>query len=227
MPAQILTGLRKRADKRPQVLHVNGAAYYRSRQCGKLDSADRARIVSTLWRKARAQAKQSDSGDLQKALLRWKQRKQRNNPENPLIAALSQGRKYTPRETRLMELEAQRRAFEMRRELLEGALTTTQVAALLGTKRQTPHDRLKSGKLLALEDNGRWLFPYWQFDANGANSVIEGLPETLKALKLSAFAKANWLTLPNPYLEGRPPVQALKAGDVRRVVDIAQAVGAN
>ena len=144
-----------------------------------------------------------------------------------MIAALSQGRKYTLREAQLLELEAQRRAFAIRREMLKEALTTRQVAELLGTKRQTPHDRIKSGKLLALEDNGRRLFPYWQFDATGANGVIEGLPETLKALTLSAFAKANWLTLPNPYLEGRTPVQALKAGDFRRVVDIAQAVGAN
>ena len=210
-----------------QVAHdTKGATYYRNLQCGPL-TGERARMVSALLRQARAQNDQAKRDALQKAAVRWKQKNRKTDPENPMVATLSHGRRYTPNETRVMELEAQKRAFAMRRELLEGALTTAQTAELLGTKRQTPHDRLKSGTLLALEDNGRWLFPYWQFDANGAKGIIEGLPETLHALNISAFAKANWLTLPNPYLEGRTPIQALKAGDVRRVVDIAQAVGAN
>jgi len=101
------------------------------------------------------------------------------------------------------------------------------VALLLGTKRQTPHDRVRSGTVLGIEENGHWLFPYWQFDASGPNGVVSGLPATLRALRTSAIARANWLTLTNAYLEGRSPLQALKAGEVERVVDIARAVGAN
>lgn len=146
---------------------------------------------------------------------------------NVLVDNLSQGRKYSPEETLTMELELLGQAFELRRKLLNGALTTIQVAQLLGTRRQTPHDRVRSGTLLGVEENGRWLFPYWQFDPTGPNGVVSGLPEILRALQISALAKANWLTLPNPYLEGRSPLQALKAGEVERVVDIARAVGAN
>lgn len=143
------------------------------------------------------------------------------------INMLTQGRRYSPEETLLMELEMQRRAFDTRRELLKGALTSTEVARLLGTQRQTPHDRLKSGTLLGIEENGRWMFPYWQFDASGPNGVVCGLPETLRALQISAIAKAKWLTLSNAYLEGRTPLAALKDGDIARVVDTALAVGAN
>src|SRR4051812_10526818 len=46
-----------------------------------------------------------------------------------------------------------------RRELLAGTKTASEVAALLGTSRQTPHDRLESGTLIAVYDRGAWRFP--------------------------------------------------------------------
>jgi hypothetical protein len=102
-----------------------------------------------------------------------------------------------------------------------------QDAKLLGTKRQTPHDCVKSDTLLGIEEKGRWLFPYWQFDPAGPNGVVDGLACALRALRTSAVAKANWFTLPNLYLEERTPIQALKDGDSVRVVDMARAVGTN
>lgn len=168
---------------------------------------------------------------LEKTLAWWRKRESLDFGETPtekgeLVRALSEGRQYTPEEAILLELEAQRQAFARRRELLRGALTSTQVAELLGTKRQTPHDRLRSQTLLAVEEHGRWLFPYWQFDAGGPNGVVAGMPDVLKALDISALAKVSWLTTPNPYLEGRTPLQALKEGQIAQVVDQARAVGA-
>jgi hypothetical protein len=119
------------------------------------------------------------------------------------------------------------RHFLHRRQLLETAFTAPQVAQILGTSRQTPHDRVGSQTLLAIKDNGKLLFPSWQFDPTGPDGVIEGFPHVLKALAMSDYAKLNWLTRPNPYLEGLTPVEALQQGQSDRVIKQAEAAGAS
>ena len=171
---------------------------------------------------------------LEQALLRWKQAApkpstkaaRRRSEQARLVAAISEGRVYTPEESLQLEVQAQERAFARRRELLQGALTAPQVARLLGTTRQTPHDRAQSQTLLAIEDKGSLRFPHWQFDANGPNGVVAGLPDVLRALDASPLGKISWFTLPNPHLEGRTPLETLKAGEAARVIDQARAVGA-
>jgi hypothetical protein len=138
---------------------------------------------------------------------------------------LSGGRTYSPEERRALEIEAQLRAFRFRRELLADALTAPQVADLLGTTRQTPHDRARNGGLLAVLDRGQLRFPRWQFDPAGPDGVVPGLPELIRALDVSPLAKVSWLTRPNPYLEDRTPLEALKDGDRDRALDAARAVG--
>lgn len=118
------------------------------------------------------------------------------------------------------------RSFARRRELLAGALTASQVAKLLKTSRQTPHDRLTAGTLLAVMDQGAWRFPSWQFDPDGENGVVPGLPAVIRALRVSPIAKVIWLTRPNPALDGETPLACLKAGQTERVVALAHAVGA-
>jgi hypothetical protein len=121
-------------------------------------------------------------------------------------------RKYSKQEAALLEITSLMRYFERRKELLQNSLTASEVAKLLGTTRQTPHDRLKNKSLLAVKDNGAWKFPLWQFDPSGADGVIDGLPEVLKALVGSEFTKLNWLTSANNYLNSLTPVEALKQG---------------
>lgn len=125
-----------------------------------------------------------------------------------------------------IEVRALKRYFDERRRMLDGSLSVDQVAALLGTSRQTPHDRAKARTLLAVPDGGRLRFPAWQFDADGPNGVIEGLPAVLRALRIGALAAVRWLTLPNAVLDKRTPLAALRAGDVDRVVAEAAGVGA-
>lgn len=123
--------------------------------------------------------------------------------------------------------------FALRHGMLEGALTASQVITLLECKsRQTPHDRRRAGSLFAIQDNGVWKFPVWQFDAKGPDGVLKGLPEVLQALgsyvPLSEVEKAGFLTRSNPYLGGRTPLEALKSGSARdrqQVVALARAVG--
>lgn len=144
--------------------------------------------------------------------------------DNDLIKAIT-GRTFTQKEKIELEMQSLLTYFRQRRHLLEGSLTASQVAELLGTSRQTPHDRIKSKTLLGLRDNGVYRFPVWQFDPEGSDGVIEGLPDVLKALQVSDFAKLNWLMKPNPFLKGLTPVEALKQKQVKQVLREAYGVG--
>lgn len=147
--------------------------------------------------------------------------------EQQLASFLTGGRTYSSEEKIALEATAQSRAYEHRRKVLDGALSSSQVAKLLNTSRQTPHDRVKSGSLLAVKENGQLGFPAWQFDMTGPNGVLEGLAEVLAALKINDFLKASWFFTPNRSLSGLTPVQALKQSDLKKVMMEARAVGAN
>jgi hypothetical protein len=144
-----------------------------------------------------------------------------------LVADLTGGRVYDRQEKSALEMAALARTFRRRRELLEASLTASQVAELLGTSRQTPHDRVKGGTLLAVLDRGAWRFPAWQFDPEGPDGVIEGLPEVLRALHASPLVKASWLVRPNQYLGERTPLEALRERRVEAVRSAAETVGAS
>ncbi len=152
------------------------------------------------------------------------------SPEVPkgrreLVADLTGGREYSRQEKSALEMATLARSFRRRKELLEGALTAPEVAELLGTTRQTPHDRVRSGTLLAVLDRGAWRFPAWQLDPEGPDGVVEGLPEVLQALHVSPLAKASWLVRPNQYLEGRTPLETLREGRTETVRSVAETVG--
>jgi hypothetical protein len=140
---------------------------------------------------------------------------------------LTGGREYGRRERSALEMATLVRSFKHRGELLEESLSASQVAELLGTSRQTPHDRVKGGILLAVLDRGSWRFPAWQFDPEGPDGIVEGLPEVLRALHASPLAKASWFVRPNQYLEGRTPLEALREGQIEAVRSAAEAVGAS
>jgi len=125
----------------------------------------------------------------------------------------------------LVELETANLAdyFARRRELLHDTLSAPQVAALLHTSRQTPHDRVKADALLAVLDRGALRFPRWQFDPQGPDGVLTGLPEVLRALAMPPLVKVSWFTRPQTVLGNRTPLATLQAGDVTRVVMAARA----
>jgi hypothetical protein len=135
------------------------------------------------------------------------------------------GRSFSRQERIQLELDSLFSYFEQRRNLLARSLTAPEVAKLLGTSRQTPHDRLKNQTLLGILDRGAYRFPIWQFDAEGTDGVIEGLSEVLRALKVSDWDKLSWLVHPNPILDGLTPVEALKKGKKEQVVEEAVGIG--
>lgn len=142
-----------------------------------------------------------------------------------LVSALSGGYTMTPQETAALEAAAFIQYFQHRRDLLKGALTAQQVADLLGTTRQTPHDRVQRNRLLAVMDRGAWRFPSWQFDPEGPDGVVAGLPDVLQALHVSPLVKVKWLTHPNVYLDQMTPLELVKRGQVSRVLAEARSVG--
>ncbi|MEC4819744.1 MAG: Rv2175c family DNA-binding protein [Scytonema sp. PMC 1069.18] len=129
-------------------------------------------------------------------------------------------------EQRDLENEAFKDFFEWRQQILSNCYTASEVAQLLGVKsRQTPHDRRRHKSLIAVQDNGIWKFPKWQFDPTGPHGVLPGLPDVLKALDVPDFSKISWLIRPNSALNGLTPVEALKKGRKNAVIAEAQAVG--
>ena len=146
------------------------------------------------------------------------------NVQSSLALRLT-GRTFSQEEKLELELDSLFGYFKRRRELLEDSLTASEVADLLGTSRQTPHDRLKNITLLGVLDRGAYRFPIWQFDAEGPDGVIEGFPEVLRALNLSDFAKLNWLVRSNPILGGLTPIAALKEGLKEMVIQETVGVG--
>ena len=137
-----------------------------------------------------------------------------SNPQ-PVIAAESQ-----------LELDALQRAFAARRALLVGSIEVAQVVEMLGVSRQAVHEREKKGRLLAVRENGRLRFPLWQFDAQGDDGVVAGLPSVLKALDeiapIPALAKMSWLQKPNGALGGATPLESLRAGQQTLVQSAAR-----
>jgi len=121
------------------------------------------------------------------------------------------------------------RAFADRHRLLADAIGAVEVAELLGVGRQTPHDRLRAQTLLAVKDRGQWRFPSWQFDSDGPDGVVPGLPEALRALRgpISDLGRVRWFVTPKASLDDRAPIDALHSGDVDDVVVVAEALGAS
>jgi hypothetical protein len=132
----------------------------------------------------------------------------------------------TPMEAKALELVSLLRYFDLRKRLLENSLSANTVAEMLGVSRQTPHDRVRNGQLLGIMDHNVMKFPAWQFDPEGPNGVIVGLPEVLSALNCSPLAKISWLTKPNAIFAGLTPIEMLKQNRQAEVLHEAQAVEA-
>jgi len=96
-----------------------------------------------------------------------------------------------------------------------------------GVSRQAVSDRARRGVLLVLRTGaGRLVYPAFQFDRNG---TVRGLPDVLAVFDLddiSAWTVASWLATPDPDLDGRRPVDALRDGDLGTVLSAARDVAA-
>ncbi|MGC4192679.1 MAG: hypothetical protein QM589_16170 [Thermomicrobiales bacterium] len=146
----------------------------------------------------------------------------------PAIALLL-GDKAPPLDEQMsQEIVLIKRSFSYRRRLLDASLSNTEVADLLGISRQTPHDRVANGTLLAVKDyNGALRYPIWQFDPEGPGGVVDGLPTVLRALQLTPWEKAGWLSREQLVLDGERPIDVLRNGGRDTVLALARSVGVN
>ena len=146
--------------------------------------------------------------------------------EEQLLAAEISGRSYSQEEVKELQLSNLINSFAIRNSLLKDSISGSEVATLLNcSSRQTPLDRVKNKTLLAVKDNGQWKYPLWQFDVNGSDRVIKGLPLVLATLDVSNLAKVSWLTRPNPVFEDQTPLETIKNQEVERVLTEARGVG--
>jgi hypothetical protein len=119
------------------------------------------------------------------------------------------------------------RGIEAKRRLIEehgGALTAEQVAEIIGISRQAVDKRRRAGKLLAIS-TGRhgFRYPVWQFDESG---MLPGLEDVLSVLAThDEWAQTIFFLGKNPRLGDRSPLEMLKTGKLKQVLDSAQVYG--
>lgn len=146
--------------------------------------------------------------------------------EEQALADKITGRTFTPEEKEKLIIESLKSSFIARHKLLQNSLTGSDVQKMLGLSSRMSHiNRVNNKTLLAVKDNGVWKFPAWQFDPEGDDSVINGLPETIQALEMSDIAKISWLNSTNSHLGGRTPLEMLKKGEIRAVINEAKGFG--
>jgi hypothetical protein len=94
-----------------------------------------------------------------------------------------------------------------------------------GVTRQSIDRRVKEGRLLAVPGpSNKRLFPAVQFKNDW--TVIDGLENVQKALPTTnGFAVLNFLIRPDSRLDGRKPIDLLKAGEIDLVVQAARRMG--
>jgi hypothetical protein len=107
-----------------------------------------------------------------------------------------------------------------------GAYDLEQIQELLhGVSRQAIDKRVNDGTLLAVPGpSNRRSYPTLQFNEDG--SVVQGLKPVREALPTSnPWTVLNFLARPDDRLGGRRPIDVLKAGNIRLVVEAARRVG--
>ena len=104
------------------------------------------------------------------------------------------------------------------------SLSQRDVARLLVKSEQAV---AKDGRLLRLRNqDGRPVYPVVQFDGR---RLLPGVAEVVDMLEkvVDPLTVASWLTAPNPHLEGRRPVEALRDGDVAAALAVARYLAAS
>lgn len=107
-----------------------------------------------------------------------------------------------------------------------GAYTLAEVQRLMrGISRQAVNNRVRDGSILAVPGpSNRASYPVVQFLKDGM--PVDGLKEVRQALKTeSSWILLNFLVNDEPKLDGRKPIDLLKAGELEPVVELARRVG--
>lgn len=125
-------------------------------------------------------------------------------------------------------LEAKLKGVQHKLELLnyqgKKALTSSEVAAVLGISRQAVDNRRKNKSLLGLSLGSRgYRYPAWQF-SNG--SVLRGWSEVLSNMEhLDDWSKLIFMLTGDIRLDNKIPLECLRNAQINEVVLAARAYG--
>ncbi|MCA9864518.1 MAG: hypothetical protein KC432_15905 [Thermomicrobiales bacterium] len=118
---------------------------------------------------------------------------------------------------------ARLRGLAVKRQLLDmegGAVSSQQMATLLGISRQAVDKRRKRGTIIGLDLGRRgYAYPVWQVDLPGLAEVLATLDD------VSPWAQAGFFLAPNAWLADRTPLAALRAGEKDAVLRAASLYG--
>ena len=107
-----------------------------------------------------------------------------------------------------------------------GAYSLDEVQTLMrGVSRQRIERRVREGSLLAVPGpSNRRRYPTVQFNPDG--TIVEGLKQVCEALPTkNPWSVLNFLVAPEDRLDGRKPIDLLRAGKVEIVIQAARRMG--
>lgn len=124
-------------------------------------------------------------------------------------------------------LQAKLKGLEVKQELLFHSgkpFTSRETGRVLNMSRQAVDKRRDRNKLLGLSLAKRgYLYPAWQFE-NG--NVLPGFELVLEALaEISPWGKLEFMLTGDLKLEGKTPLECLKAGQIDKVIEAAKTYG--
>lgn len=116
-----------------------------------------------------------------------------------------------------------------RLELLEaegGWMSAADAARQLDRGRTAVDKRRERGTILALPKSGEYVYPVWQFDDTTRDGLLPGFKEVLASFGVeSSWMRAEFLLAHHEELGGARPIDALRAGEVHRVRQLAGSYG--
>ncbi|MGH8701421.1 MAG: hypothetical protein ACREVR_09675 [Burkholderiales bacterium] len=119
--------------------------------------------------------------------------------------------------------KARARGMSLRQQILarDDMLTLAEAAQAVDLTAPAVNDRFRAGKLIALEAGARGRrYPAWQFEDEIVGSPLEAVLDVLKGL--SPWTSYRFFTTPDTSLEGEPPLEVLRRGDIEAVVEAAK-----
>ncbi|MGH8726844.1 MAG: hypothetical protein ACREV9_01505 [Burkholderiales bacterium] len=122
--------------------------------------------------------------------------------------------------------KARARGMGLRREIVarDDMLTLAEAAQTLGLTPPAVNNRLRAGKLIALEAAARGRrYPAWQFEDEIVGRPLEAVLSVLKGL--SCWTIYRFFTTPDSALEDETPVEVLRRGDIEAAVEAAKLFG--
>jgi hypothetical protein len=102
-------------------------------------------------------------------------------------------------------------------------LSARALAPLIGASHETVNQKRKSGEILALDGTTRGLrYPKWQITDDGR--LLPGLADLARELPGGPWTVYRFLLQAHPELNGMTGLEALKAGRVSEVVQVARGI---